>query len=131
MALSSNGLAAIAEVAKQVITLSIGVIGLTVTFLKDIVGAPAGGGSIQVPWLLAFAWGCYLIAVLGGLATLLAVSGSINALDRKDNGLPLDASQQRAVDHLVYAPNVRIPLFGLVAGFLLGTTLIIATVLVR
>jgi hypothetical protein len=85
--LSSEGLKAAADTTKQIITLSTGVIALTVTFLEKIVQPVAPSGSRSVPWTIFGAWIVFGLAIVAGVATLGAVSGSLDAMDRKQNGL--------------------------------------------
>src|SRR5687768_8878476 len=96
MALSVNGLNATADAAKQIITLSTGIIALTVTFLKDVFGLGSAAGPATLPWTLYAAWFFLGLAVLAGLWTLLGVSGSLDAVDRKDNGYPVTPLQGTA-----------------------------------
>lgn len=62
------------ELTKQVITLSSGIIAVTISFVKDIAGptAPAGAKT-----LLAVSWGFYILAVIFGVVTLMALTGSL------------------------------------------------------
>lgn len=67
------------ESTKQLITLSTAVIALTITFLTDVVkDAPAG----SAPYLQA-AWIFYLVSIVFGVFTLLALTGT---LGRPDEG---------------------------------------------
>jgi hypothetical protein len=61
------------EVTKQVLTLSTGVLALTVTFLKDI--ATAAPHSARL--CLEFGWLCFLLSVLFGVAALMSLSGNL------------------------------------------------------
>ncbi len=51
--------------AKTYVQLSIGALVLSVTFLRDVLGAPEGN-RLPVPPLLAVSWACFLLAVLAG-----------------------------------------------------------------
>jgi hypothetical protein len=62
------------ELVKQIITLSTGMIAITVTFLKDVVGTK----HVRRGWamlLLQFAWIGFLAAIIFGLLTLGAIIG--------------------------------------------------------
>lgn len=59
------------DVCKQLITLATGILAITITFSKDLVG-PA---SRIAQSFLAFAWVVYLASILSGIATLLILSG--------------------------------------------------------
>lgn len=120
-----EGLKAALETTKQVITLSTGVIALTVTFLEKIV-QPNGGSERIVPGPLKASWICFGLAVLLGVWTLMAISGSMNALDRHARQLRLNKHQRRAVNQLADGTNIRIPAFLMLVFFAAGTVLTIA-----
>jgi len=120
-----DGLKTALETTKQVITLSTGVIALTVTFLEKIV-QPNGGTGRIVPGPLKASWICFGLAVLLGIWTLMAITGSINALDRNARQLSLNEDQERAVRELADGANIRIPALLMLLFFAAGTTLTIA-----
>lgn len=62
------------DVAKQLITLATGVIAITLTFSKDFATHAGGGGVHQ---LVAFSWYFFLVSILCGLWTLLALTGNL------------------------------------------------------
>jgi hypothetical protein len=62
-----------ADVAKQFITLSTGILALTITFAKEIGGGPSQGA----PLLLGLSWVLYLLSILGGVWTLMALTGEL------------------------------------------------------
>ena len=59
------------DAVKQVVTLSTGVIVLTVTFLKDVL--PKGTDTTLLEW----SWGLYLLSIFFGLFALLAMTGTL------------------------------------------------------
>lgn len=61
------------DVTKQLITLSTGIIALTMTFLKDY----AASASEPLKKCLALGWGFFLLSVFFGLWTMLALTGSL------------------------------------------------------
>jgi len=61
------------EIAKQLITLSTGFLALTITFTKELVPERTPGAR---KWLLA-AWGLHLAAIVFGVWTLSALTGSL------------------------------------------------------
>jgi hypothetical protein len=68
-----------ADLSKQLITLSSGIIALTVTFAKDIFkDAPPCAQN----WLVA-AWIVYFISILGGIWHLMALTGTLDPMDSK------------------------------------------------
>ena len=121
-----EGLKAALETAKQVITLSTGVITLTVTFLEKIV-QPTGGTGRHVPLTLKVGWICFGLAIVFAVWTLMAITGSMNALDRQARNLPLTDAQSRAAERLADGANVRIPALLMLLFFAVGTALTIAT----
>lgn len=123
---SSEGLKAAADMTKQIITLSTGVIALTVTFLEKITQV-APGASRHVPWTLFGAWIFFGLTILAAVVTLGAVTGTLDALDRKLNGLSTDASQNAAIEALCSGTNIRIPALTMSALFVIGMVLTIAT----
>ncbi len=82
MARSSLGLAAAADVAKQIITLSTGVIAVTFTFFYKI------QGSSPSPWVhgfIAASWFAFLATIGFAIATLMGVTTSLDYLDQIEN----------------------------------------------
>jgi hypothetical protein len=59
------------ETIKQILTLSTGIIALTVTFLKDVL--PKGTDTSLLEW----AWGTYLGSILFGLIALMTLTGTL------------------------------------------------------
>lgn len=61
------------ELVKQLLTLSTGIIALTITFLKDVIEkAPT-----NLKWCIALAWIFYFISIAFGLLTMMALTGSL------------------------------------------------------
>ena len=120
-----EGLKAAMDTAKQIITLSTGVIALTVTFLEKIVQPSVAGAARNVPWPLVVAWIVFGLAIVFAIWTLMALTGTLNAMDRRANGLTLSEAQQSAVD--AYGDNVQVPAVGMVLCFLVGIALTIGT----
>jgi hypothetical protein len=92
------------ECVKQLITLATGLIGLAITFSKDVVGTvPAQTRSIAV-----WSWGVLLASVLCGLWALLALTGTLGA---------------SRVDPSIRASNVTFPAALQVVLFVIGLSL--------
>jgi hypothetical protein len=123
---SAEGLKAAADMTKQIITLSTGVIALTVTFLEKITQVTVGA-SRSVPWTLFTAWISFGLAILLAIVTLGAVTGSLDALDRKLNGLLTSDTQDAAIDALCSGSNIRFPANAMCAFFFVGMAFTIAT----
>ena len=94
------------ETVKQVITLSTGIIALTITFVKDFIGEGAPHGA-EV--LLAVAWLFYILSVICGVWTLLSVTGSLN---------------EGGTD--VFSSNIILPAIPHVLTFVIGLGLTVA-----
>jgi ketosteroid isomerase-like protein len=62
-----------AETTKQLITLSTGIIALTITFTKDLLKSVSPFSK----WLLIASWCIYLLSIMAGLATLMALTASL------------------------------------------------------
>ena len=73
------------DLAKQLIAVSTGIIGLSITFLKDVVTNVAK----PILWLLRLAWVAYLFSTVFGFLTLMAVTGSIRLLLGDPNSPPV------------------------------------------
>ncbi len=117
-----EGLKAGGEIAKQLITLSVGMIALTITFLKEIVH-PESTASRGVPPMMIYAWISYTVCILASVATLMGICGAMTVLDQKAMGLNVRPSHDGSYD--VYATTVRIPMLVMVLSFLLAIGLTI------
>jgi hypothetical protein len=93
-----------ADTVKQLITLATGIIALTITFSKDFLGDTEEGRG-----LLMWSWGLYLISIIFGIVTMLALTGILGR--RKDDS--------------IYSPNVRLLAGGQIVSFLVATGLIV------
>jgi hypothetical protein len=80
---SFEGLKSASDVAKQVITLSTGVIAVTVAFFTNIQGATSND---LVHGLIVASWVAFIAAIAFAVWTLLGVTTSLNRLDRIENG---------------------------------------------
>lgn len=96
------------ETTKQVITLSTGIIALSVTLLKDVFAESA---SAFQGALLVAAWVAYLISIIAGIATLQSLTGN---LERTTSGTPS-----------VYSTGIRIVSGVQLVLFLIGTALMV------
>jgi hypothetical protein len=91
------------EVAKQLITLATGILALTITFAKDLTRNTDAHRAVLIA-----AWIIYLISLLGGVWTLMALAGSL-------------AAEKQSI----YGWNIRLPAILQVLLFLTATLLII------
>jgi len=124
--LSSEGLKSVADTTKQIITLATGVLALTVTFLEKIV-QPTATSAKHIPWPLFGAWVAFGLSIVASVAVLMAVSGSLDAMDRRMNGQELKDYQAKAVDELSNGANVRIPGLLMMIFFVLAMFLTVWT----
>jgi uncharacterized membrane protein (DUF485 family) len=67
------------DLTKQLITLSTAIIALTVTFSKDIIG----GVDNSNRWLLFLSWLVFIISILMGILTLMALTGNLDPIPKK------------------------------------------------
>lgn len=92
------------ETTKQVITLSTGVLALTITFLKDIAKDAPEGATVWIHW----AWGLYLASVFFGMVTLMTLTGNLERAE----GTPS-----------IYARNIVVPSAIQILTFVAGLAL--------
>ncbi len=99
---------------KQLITLSTAILALTITFHKDVL-LNAGSGS---PLILTWAWIVYLISICLGIATLLALTGTLDPIKKAQNGSSTASIQ---------GTNIRLLSAFQILSFLAGTSLVVAS----
>ena len=63
------------ELTKQLITLSTGILAITITFSRDIIKSPVTPRTAIVMMMLA--WGVYLLCIVFGIWTLMALTGEL------------------------------------------------------
>lgn len=100
-----------ADSTKQLIGLSTGIVALTITFAKDILGGLGTGLRVT----LAIAWLIYLLSILFGSWVLLALTGTLEPKSEEDKKQPAR----------IRGANVTIPSLAQLLTFLLSTLLII------
>jgi len=106
-----EGLKAANSLTSQVITVSSGLLAFTVTFAEKF--SPKDHG-ISSPTALKISWVCFAVSILLGFWTLMAISGTLNQLDRGDQ----ETNAGRW--------NIRIPALLMFGLFLLGIIFLIA-----
>ena len=104
---STGGLKFSGEVTKQIVTLSTGIIALTVTFAKEfkVIGE---GSALTVPGSLKLSWVSFAVSILFAIWTLLAIAGTLNEIDRGGE----TTNPKRT--------NIRIPAALMVLAFFVG-----------
>lgn len=95
---------------KQLITLSTGIIALMISFKKDILTGISSGPR----FLLMAAWFVYLLSVICGIWTLLALTGSLE---------PVVKNSQEVPPPTIRGKNVTFPAMIQVLTFLLATAM--------
>lgn len=101
----NTGTDAAADLAKQLITLSTGLTALTVTF-SDKFRLP--DTPITINSYLVFAWITFILTVVFGVWSQMAITGTINKAAIE--GITPDANK----------PNIRIPALLMILAFSLG-----------
>lgn len=99
-----------ADLAKQLMTLSTGVMALSITFTKDLVerSPPSALRWLRVSWAL------YLASLLFGVWTLMALTGSLAPIQTEQNEIPDTIGS-----------NVRIPAALQISAFLAATVCVV------
>lgn len=101
-----------ADSTKQLITLAVAILGITVTFRTEL-GASGAWGEI-----LAFSWVCFVLSIVCGMWTMLALTGELE---------PVKDQERRPS---IWRWNVRLPVLiqlgvfsaGIVALLIVGVT---------
>ncbi|MEM6484622.1 MAG: hypothetical protein AAF662_06515 [Pseudomonadota bacterium] len=99
-----------AELVKQIIALSTGIIALTVTFAKDLFGVSEG----EIPTTLTAAWISLFLAIVFGVWALMAFTGTLDPPERESGYAPT-----------INGANCRLAVFLQIVVFLLGIGLTI------
>lgn len=114
MAQTVEGLKAAADTTKQIITLSTGIMALTITFAKEF---KVGTGALSVPTTLQISWLAFFLAILFAVLTLMAVTGSLSQIDCSAD----EKTRRELAD--CNASNIRLPAIAMVICFLAGLAL--------
>ena len=93
------------ETTKQIITLSTGMIALTITFAEKFTPK---AGDIVASLPLKVSWMAFGVTIAFGVWTLMAITGSVNAAMVKGDTPDADT------------PNIRIPAILMVVAFVVG-----------
>ncbi|SRR5258708_11782229 len=109
--MASEGLKAAGTLTGQMITISSGLLAFTVTFAEKFTPK---GRDLAPPLSLKISWVCFVVTILFGFWTLMALTGTLNQIDR--NVAETDPERW----------NSRIPALLMFAVFLLGVIFLIA-----
>jgi hypothetical protein len=66
------------SLAKDLTTTAVAIVGLSITFLKDVREGSPGPRA----WALKAAWVCYVVSTIFGFWTLMALTGTMEKLAR-------------------------------------------------
>lgn len=94
--LQAEGVKGQADLAKQIITLSTGAIAFTVTFLEKF--SSTVDGRLVAPGQLYVAWLLFVVAIITALWNLMALNGTLEALDFHANGWTASDNQKLAAE---------------------------------
>jgi hypothetical protein len=95
------------DLAKQLISVSTVILGLSITFLKDL----TKGTQTAHFWPLRASWIIYLFSIICGFWTLMAITGSIESLLKNNNSPAI-------VDNIRIPAGLQIILFVCATVFL-------------
>ena len=112
---SVEGLKSYQECTKQILTISAGVMALTVTFWDKIY---SHGDKVPLTptTVIELSWILFIVTDLCAIWVLMATTGSLLAFDRKANGIALNEHEKPVVD-AGYVGNVNIPFGLMLLGF--------------
>lgn len=97
-----------ADATKQLITLSTAIIALTITFSKDIIGAANIGNSYSI----FTAWILFILSIVFGILTLLALTGTLQPMSKKEATNKSDTesteTESTTIEISINASNIRL-----------------------
>jgi hypothetical protein len=101
------------DASKQMIALATGITAVTISFAKDVLGGVSSAAYTWfLPWqpqtVLGVSWGLYLVSVLCGIFTIMALTGQLGQSSPS-----------------VYKAQIRFPAIAQSTTFLLATVLIV------
>jgi ketosteroid isomerase-like protein len=109
------------ETTKQLITLSTAIIALTITFAKDILLSVPYSGKV----LLMVAWGTYVLSLLFGLLTLMALTGELQPNNKGDASKQPASPPEPAKSPSIWASSIRFASILQILMFAVATILIV------
>lgn len=93
------------DTTKQLISLSTAIIALTVTFSKDVIGEIDNFSKI----FLYVTWGVLIFSVLAGIATMMAMTGTLDSKPKDPSSKSPEQSQNTEQTQNVTPPNQSYP----------------------
>ena len=109
------------ETTKQLITLSTAIIALTITFAKDILQSV----PISAKVLLMIAWAIYLLSLLFGLLTLMALTSELEPKIKEEP--PVTSPPEQLSPPSIWAKSITAASVLQILTFLLATVLVVVS----
>ena len=97
------------DVTKQLITLSTAIIVITITFSKDFMSTR----NQDSLWYIFIAWALFILSICFGILTLMALTGTLQPLSKKNGNNDLDKIS-------INSSNIRFPSKIQIITFILG-----------
>lgn len=120
MGVNLDGFESLSDLIKQLITLSALILGLSMTFIKDLLKSNVS----LIGWSLKSSWVIYLVSMLGGVWTLMAISGTIFAVTCSADLKGCDPNFVHNYN-FPYDTNISLPFLFQVGTFSLATICLI------
>ena len=112
-----------ADTTKQLITLSTAIITITITFSKDL----TSNINEDSLWCIFAAWGLFIISIFFGIFTLMALTGSLQPLPKKEKGKEKQTKNEKEAKDkaqketfTINGTNVRLPSIFQILTFIVG-----------
>lgn len=109
-----------ADTTKQLITLATGIITLTITFSKDIIGASELSNSKLIIW----SWGLFIFSIFCGIWSLLALTGNLQPMKNKkkieNKNIEDPNSNVNKCEISINTKNVKIPSILQISSFIIA-----------
>ena len=109
------------DTTKQLITLSTGIIALTITFSKDVLGT----SSLFQQSLLVWSWLSFLLSVVLGVWTLLALTGTLEPEEIVATKKTSEENENQTSQPTIRGRNVTLPSLLQIITFLIGLAFIV------
>jgi hypothetical protein len=120
MSINLDGFNSLADLIKQLITLSALILGLSITFIKDLLKSNIS----LISWSLKSSWIIFLLSIIFGIWALMAISGTIFAVTCETGLKGCDPSFVQNYN-FPYDTNISRPFLLQVGTFVLATVFLI------
>lgn len=95
-----------ASTSKQLITLSTAIVAFTITFGKELFGGINNSCAFTA---LIVAWVLFVISIIFGIWTLMALTGSLNSVTKIVKEKDDDKEVEKEVEVSIYDSNIKYP----------------------